>query len=305
MEETPTPPPLEPDWRSVASEVPGLAIDSVVRLGEGWSAVVYLVNDEFVFKCFKRPSEWDEIDHELAFLTSARHMLTLPVADHLHLMRRARGVPHGYAVYRYMRGRGINECALSHDQSASLARTMAHFLRGLHGLVDQPEVTRNLRHEDERQVSETYYQAALEHIAPRLIADERRGLDDVFQWYLNDPSNFPDAPCVLHADLSAAHILFDGGRVTGVLDWSDACLGDPDYDFSYLYRDLGANFVREIAIRYGHSDVDRLLAKSRYYSVVDDVDTIVYGTGRAVAGQETEAWSRLRRLLRTIAQESD
>jgi aminoglycoside 2''-phosphotransferase len=40
--------------------------------------------------------------------------------------------------------------------------------------------------------------------------------------------------------------------VTGILDWGDVCLGDPDYDFAYLYEDLGKAFVREMAF-YGRA----------------------------------------------------
>src|SRR6185503_3631143 len=104
---------------------------------------------------------------------------------------------------------------------------------------------------------------------------------------------FANAPHVLHADLSAEHVLWDGQSVTGILDWGDVCLGDPDYDFSYLYQDFGEDFVREMAREYGHPDPDRLVSKSRYFSIVDEIGTIVHGADEALPGDVEESWRRL------------
>jgi aminoglycoside phosphotransferase (APT) family kinase protein len=51
----------------------------------------------------------------------------------------------------------------------------------------------------------------------------------------------PPAPprVFIHGDLGAEHIFVDGGRVTGVIDWGDAVIGDPDLDRGRLRRDLG------------------------------------------------------------------
>lgn len=44
-----------------------------------------------------------------------------------------------------------------------------------------------------------------------------------------------------HNDLGIEHVLVDPAtlRITGVIDWSDAALTDPAYDFGLLLRDLG------------------------------------------------------------------
>ncbi len=54
----------------------------------------------------------------------------------------------------------------------------------------------------------------------------------------------PPAPVALlcHADLGTEHVLVDPvrpGRVTGVVDWSDAALTDPAHDLGLVLRDLG------------------------------------------------------------------
>ena len=39
---------------------------------------------------------------------------------------------------------------------------------------------------------------------------------------------------LIHGDLQAEHVLVDSGGVSGVIDWSDAGLGDPHYDLAVL-----------------------------------------------------------------------
>ena len=37
-----------------------------------------------------------------------------------------------------------------------------------------------------------------------------------------------------HGDYQAAHILYEGDTITGVIDWADACAGDAAFDLAVL-----------------------------------------------------------------------
>ena len=154
-----------------------------------------------------------------------------------------------------------------------------------------------LSHEDEYQIVQQCQGEAERHIAPQLSKAERRRLSDVIARQLDDPVNFAASPRILHCDLSADHVLCEGDSVTGILDWGDVCLGDPDCDFGYLYEDFGEAFVREMAAHYGHADPDRLVRKARYFSVADQIGTIVHGGDEALPGDVEASWERLRALL--------
>jgi aminoglycoside phosphotransferase (APT) family kinase protein len=55
-----------------------------------------------------------------------------------------------------------------------------------------------------------------------------------------DAAPGPAAPRVfIHGDLGAEHVFAAGGRLTGVIDWSDAAIGDPALDHGRLMRDFG------------------------------------------------------------------
>lgn len=287
---------LQPDWRAIEAETPGIAIRSVEFIGEGWTAAAYRVNGEFVFKLPKRRTEWEELDREIAFLAYARPYVVLPVAEHLHQRRQSAGSPHGYAIYRHIPGGSVEPQNLSALARAQLARALAEFLRALHDMKPEP-IQSILPREDEYAVSKQYQRDAEQEIMPHLSAAERRRLGDLFRRHLDDPGNFSGPSRVLHADLSVDHVLCVEQSVTGILDWGDVCLGDPDYDFGYLYDDLGEAFVRNVASHYGHLEPDRLVQKTRYFSMVDQIGTIVYGGEQALPGDVAESWLRLRALL--------
>jgi aminoglycoside phosphotransferase (APT) family kinase protein len=88
---------------------------------------------------------------------------------------------------------------------------------------------------------------------------------------------------LVHADLGAEHLLVDGGRLSGILDWSDAVVSDPAVDFARLLRDFGPAFLDDVVAAYdGPPDdgfPDRVLFLARCAALED----LAYGaaTGRA------------------------
>ncbi len=45
-------------------------------------------------------------------------------------------------------------------------------------------------------------------------------------------------PALLHGDLDGSHILVESGKISGIIDFGDAKLGDPLYDFIPIHHDL-------------------------------------------------------------------
>ena len=287
---------FRPDWEAIASELPQLTIRSAVPVGEGWMSTAWRVNDELVFKFPKRPDVWPELDCEIAFLHYARSQLPVPVPEHLHQVRESAGARHGYVVMRNFPGRGIEPATLSAQERSVLARVLAGFLRALHDISPAPVASILPRHDE--------YAAALEsrcfadtHVAPHLSRTQRSRLIHEYERHLGDPMNFDGNNRIVHADLACDHIFHIGQSITGVLDWGDVSLGDPDHDFGYFYEELGESFIRDMALHYGHTDPDRLVSKARHFVIANQVGTIVYGADYGLPGDVERSWETLRSLL--------
>ncbi len=63
--------------------------------------------------------------------------------------------------------------------------------------------------------------------------------------HANRPQPRARTRVVAHADLGAEHILALDGRLTGIIDWSDAAITDPAVDFARVYRDFGPGVLED------------------------------------------------------------
>ena len=285
------------DWRRVESDHGGLEIRSVEFLGEGWTSWAYLVNAELVFRFPKRPEVWKEIDREVSILAEIADALPLPVPRYVVTSPHSGATLYGYAVYRYIRGRALTLAGLAAEHRSGGAEQIAAFLVALHGYQPSPSLVAHLQDANERARAIQALHDAEEFIVPELRSGQARLLRDRITGYVDLAENFAFRPVVLHADFSGDHILAVDGSVTGVIDFSDVSLGDPDYDFSSLFLDFGEAFALEIAARYGHANIARLRAKLRYFEIEDFIDTIVHGREHALEGQRDMAWRRLLECL--------
>ena len=71
----------------------------------------------------------------------------------------------------------------------------------------------------------------------------------------------PDKPALIHGDLGAEHVFVDQGRISGIIDWGDAALGDPAIDHGRLLRDFGAPVG----------------ARARLYAIYTAIEDLAYG----------------------------
>jgi len=98
---------------------------------------------------------------------------------------------------------------------------------------------------------------------------------------------------VAHADLGAEHLLADGTRVTGVIDWSDCAVTDPALDLARLYRDFGPAFLAEVLQAYG--GLPDAGPRIEFFARCAALEDLAYGlrTGRAeyaAAARRSIAW---------------
>jgi aminoglycoside phosphotransferase (APT) family kinase protein len=84
---------------------------------------------------------------------------------------------------------------------------------------------------------------------------------------------------LVHGDLAAEHVLVDphSRRVTGIIDWTEAGIGDPAIDFAGMYHWGGSTFLNELLMNY-RGEIDRgVTARARYFAACKAVDDIIFG----------------------------
>jgi len=82
---------------------------------------------------------------------------------------------------------------------------------------------------------------------------------------------------LIHGDLGPHHLLVRDDRVVGVIDWSDARVGDPALDLAWALFDAPEAFAEAVATTYGADD-DELSRALDWYRLTPWYD-VLWGQG--------------------------
>jgi len=78
---------------------------------------------------------------------------------------------------------------------------------------------------------------------------------------LLDSVILPTGTCLVHGDLGPEHLLRTAGRVSGVIDWTDAHVGDPGLDLAWTLHGTPASFAGALVAAYSPSLEQRARGK--------------------------------------------
>lgn len=134
------------------------------------------------------------------------------------------------------------------DVSSAGERDLARLLSGLRSAPVDEAAALGLPREPPRSL------ASVREDAARAAGLLRGGGEPVAAEPPRADGEAAGGPVVLHHDLKGEHLLVDGrGRVSGVLDWTDAAVGDPAEDVAGLAISVGAPAAARIAVAAGHT----------------------------------------------------
>jgi aminoglycoside phosphotransferase (APT) family kinase protein len=155
---------------------------------------------------------------------------------------------------------------LTSDQGAALGE----FFRVLHSVDTTDAAARGTPSHD------AAWNEHLQHldrfrrdVFPR-VPDPLRGLAEALLERLSQP---PPAPVLVHGDVGPGHILVTDGTVSGIIDWSDAHIGDPALDLAWLIH--GSSAGQAVATAY---DADTALVQRAHdWHLLGPWHEVLYG----------------------------
>lgn len=118
----------------------------------------------------------------------------------------------------------------------------------------------------------------------RLVRDPI--VDEAFRWVRSREPD-PVEPALVHGDFRIGNCLIDEGRISGILDWELAFIGDPRFDLGYLAMDYygGKLLSGDVDLMNGVADKEWFL--SRYAEL----------TGLRVEAEVLDTYSALGALM--------
>ena len=249
---------LEELLARIRGAFPQLVFSEARLVGTGDDNLVVVLDDAWIAR-FPRSAEYlGRFSAELTLLSKLSASSPLPVPRY-DLVADDRG----FGIYRLIHGR-----AMTPEIFANMARaernaaigSLAAFLSTLHTL---PQDT--IRQSDGtiartwtgEQFAALYREERRARIA-NVVSERTLARFDAFHDALRTLA--PGPARLAHDDLSGDHILVRDGRITGILDFSDAAFGDPAIDFAWFWR-------------LGEANVDLLFRDYRFVSQDNSLKT--------------------------------
>lgn len=205
-------------------------------------------------------------------------------------------------VYPMLKGepfnRGVSERFLA-EARQRVAKQLAEFLRVLHSFPVDEAASYGIRERPMAETNREFREGAQEVVYPKLTEQEKDVFDGWFETYDSDPAYSAYTPALVHGDLQDRHVLFDPEceEISGIIDFSDIWISDPDHDLHYLQREHGGDFFHELLRWYEHDNPERLAWKSRFFELLRYLDEIIWGTEDVHLEHVEEGWRDLRKFL--------
>ncbi len=234
----------------IAAQFPGLRGRPVSRLGAGWDNELFSVGGDWILRFPRRAERVAWLTREITIMSVVSGPLAPRVPVFELIGEPSDAFPYPFVGYRRLPGVGADE--LPAAGRTGLAADIADLFSALHRV-------------DPGMVPPTpcgWEQEAWDNLLADLItaADLARPLLGPVTLaragpYLAGqvPAPPQDGPCrFIHNDICAEHLIADPGtgRLTGLIDFTDAMAGDPVHDFAGLITVGGYGFIGQVAAGY-------------------------------------------------------
>lgn len=252
----------------ITSTHPELTIHTAMLLADGGQFnIIIQVNDRYIFR-FPRSAEVAGLyDTQKRLLAYLHDRLPLPIPDPQFSSLPSVPWQRTFMGYSRIPGAPLDRetlCAIPHAGAVkALGKQLGSFLRSLHQtpLNDLPvkmDVTDGV---DDWTV---FYQGVRRTLFPHMKPAARRAVENHFDRYLSDESQFAFRPALRHGDFGPTNILYDSStqRIGGVLDFEELGIGDPAIDIGPLVG-YGETFLESCMEVY--PSIHEMLGRVHFY----------------------------------------
>ncbi|MCA1035884.1 aminoglycoside phosphotransferase family protein [Bacillus infantis] len=235
----------------ISDEYPDLKIKKFQANEKGWDNDIVIINESLVFRFPKSEDVILKVEAEgkLLHLLKKKHpILQLPDYEYLYQNQMLRCVR-----YDYLEGRMLGDISMdSFKNNQENARLLGDFLTKLHSIDPAEADTMNLKTLHTLEYWEALHSSVREEILPYLKDREKDLINRIFRDFLEEFPGYSIKKSIIHGDLTASNIIYSEkkGRISAVIDFTDAQLGDPAFDFAGIYWAYGENFTKEVLSWY-------------------------------------------------------
>ncbi|MGE0490393.1 MAG: phosphotransferase [Vulcanimicrobiota bacterium] len=278
--------------RLIGQQFPELAGHELAEFGQGWDNTAYLVGGRGVFRFPRRQLAVELLDNEIRWLPSVAEALGEPrLSTPVWVGRPSPEFPWPFAGYALVPGQTVDRWAGPAAEREALAEDFGDFLGRLHQLVVPDALPTDPCRRFGREGRYPEASSRLEYLVARGYLDRRAEWLEMLEVELE-----PAAPTVfLHGDLYSRHLVVEGGRLSGVIDWGDLHQGRCSTDLCAALTLFDSRARRRFARAYGKIE-PRWWAQAFFRGLTHGLGVLAYAVESqdpALSAEGTLAMSHL------------
>ena len=248
--------------RRIREEFPDVAWTSHRYLTHGWDHAVLILDEALVFRAPKTEAYRDALANEARLLRHLRPRVDVGIPDYVY-----ESADGSFAGYPLLTGRELDVATfrgLSETERERIAEQLATFLTAVHETPKSVARKCGVSEQDPRKDYEDLRRDTEKLVLPRLAPHEVR-VARAFLAELAAELRSTPPTCLVHGDLTGAHILWDAeNQQVNIIDFSDRSIGDPALDFDGLMG-YGRDFTERVLERYRGRKDEGLLRRAHLY----------------------------------------
>ena len=248
----------------LADQHPQLAELEIEQVGHGFDNTIWRLGDDLVARLPRRRAAAALMANELRWLPGLVGDLPLATSVALYRGRPGEHFPWPWAVARWIDGRPGDEVDVGRRRDS--AGDLARFLRSLHRPAPHHAPRNEFRGVALDRVDPAF-RRRVDDLAPLV---DRRLLLPLWQAAV-DAERWDGVPQWIHGDPHPANLIYNEGRLAGIIDFGDLCVGDPATDLAGSFLALPYGALEEFFRVYGPLDeatIRRTVGWALHFSVM-------------------------------------
>lgn len=257
-----------------------LQVEDIKHIGSGWDNKVFLVNHDIIFRFPHRKLAAGLIERENAILKNlhTRVCVEIPALEYI-------GQPSTYYPYYfhgYRKIKGISGCyaGLAPTERIASLRPLATFLKELHSITEAKAEKIGGRHQifDRTKINdviETMSEQVDKLIARGICKINKKCFEDEIA--LAKEIELPsDNKVLIHGDLYCRHLMFNQGKLAGVIDWGEVGINNRAVDLAVIFSFYPSGCHKDFLEIYGEVEPNTWKC-ARFLGLYDALTIMLYG----------------------------
>ena len=247
----------------------------------GWDSRAWIVDRDWLEREPRRPEVADRLRAEVRLMRWLAPLLPLPVPEPVLVRDEPLRVRHRLVVGD----------PLDSDDPA-IGNALGAFLRTLHAVPPADAVRHGA---PDANTARGWLNEDLDRMRSDVLPllDGDAAVDGAR--LLDACAAPPPRPALVHCDLGPAHILIGDGTVSGIIDWTDARVGDPAIDLAWLLYGAPPAVAAAVAEAYGGDELTRRRAWA--WHRLGPWHEVLYGLGSGPDGFVASGLAGVRQRL--------